>query len=75
MCYSKILCYLMQNSILCCFQEYVEHRYILGMDQYIHCMNKVLTKGLVLFEDIQSTYSLLVVTALFILCMYKHKTI
>jgi hypothetical protein len=77
MCCSKIVCCLMQNNILCCFQEYVQHRYILGMDQYIQCMNNVLvwTTCCVLFKDIQSTYCLLVITALFIMGMYTYKTI
>jgi hypothetical protein len=72
---SKIVCCLMQNSILCCLQEYVHYRYILSMDKYIQCMNKELTTCFVLFQDIHHTYSLLLSTALFIMCMYRYKTV
>ena len=44
------------------------------MDKHIQCMNKDLTTCFVLFQDIHSTYSLLLITALFIICMYKYKT-
>ncbi len=72
---SKIVCCLMQNSILCCLLEYVHCRYILSIDKYIQYMNKELTTCFVLFQDIHHTYSLLLSTALFIMYMYKYKTV
>ncbi len=49
--------------------------YIHRMDMYIQCMNKDLISCFVFLYDIHSTYRLLLISALFILCMYKCITV
>ena len=49
--------------------------YIHCMDNYIQCMNKDLISCFVFLYDIHRTYRLLLISALFILCMYKCITV